>query len=166
MRPALELEHRVGAVAFDRERIGPLADRQRLGLESEPLGVAGEHPIQVAGPQPGLVAARAGADLDDHVLVVVRIPLDHHQPDLVLELLQPLARGVEQRAQLGVVAVLGQQLARSLGVVSRAAVLGGKARGGLELAVRAAGGREAGTVADHLRIRQLLLELAEARLDL
>ena len=89
---ALELEHRVCAVALDRERVRAVADRERLDFEPAPLGVAGEHPVQVPGPQRRLVTARAGADLDDDVLVVAGIALDHRQAELVLERREPLAR--------------------------------------------------------------------------
>ena len=89
VRAALVLEHRVRAVALDLERVLAVADVERLGLEAAPLGVAGEHPVEVAGPEPGLVAAGAALDLDDHVLVVVGVALDHREADLLLE----LARG-------------------------------------------------------------------------
>ena len=89
VRPALELEHRIGAVALDREGEVAVADRERLDLEPAALGVAGQHPVQVTGPQCRFVAARAGPDLDDHVLVVVGIALDHRQADLLLELDHP-----------------------------------------------------------------------------
>ena len=79
---------------------------------------------------------------------------------------QALARGLQQRAQLGVLAVLGQQLAGALEVVGGVAVFAGQLGGRLELAVGAAGGREALAVADHLGIGQLALELAEAAFDL
>ena len=112
----------------------PSPSRQRLGLEAAALGVAGEHPVEVAGQQAGLVAAGAGADLDDHVLVVVGVALDHREADLLLERLDPLARVGEHLAQLGVLAVLGEQLARAGLVVDGAAPLGGQLRGRLELA--------------------------------
>ena len=59
-----------------------------LVLEAAPLGVARQHLVEVAGEQRRLLAARAGADLDDHVLVVGRVALDHREPDLLLELRQ------------------------------------------------------------------------------
>ena len=102
---ALELEHRVGAVAPDLE--GDLLEaadlgrrlREHLGREAALLGVAGEHVEEVAGEQRRLVAAGAGADLDDHVLVVVGVALDHRQAQLVLERAQLLGRlGDEPRA--------------------------------------------------------------------
>ena len=163
---ALELEHRVGAVALDRERVVAVADRQRLDLEAAALGVAGQHPVQVARPQARLVAAGAGTDLDDHVLVVVGVALDHREADLLLERFDPLPRGFDQRPHLRVVAVLGQQLARALDVVGRESVFLGQLGRGLELAVGAAGRREPLAVGDHLRVRKLGLELAEPALNL
>ena len=69
------------------------------------LGVAGEHPVEVARPQAGLVAAGAALDFDDHVLLVVGVALDHRQADLLLELLDALrARDREHLAQLGILA--------------------------------------------------------------
>ena len=81
------------------------------------LGVAGVHAVQVAGEQRGLVAAGAGADLDDDVLVVVRVALDHLQPDLLLERLQTRRRLLDDRLQLRVIAVLGEQLAGAFEIV-------------------------------------------------
>ena len=75
----LELEPRVGSVAADLgddllEPAGPaLRGREHLHLPSPPFRVAGVHPVQVGGEQRRLVAAGAGAHLDDHVAVVVRI---------------------------------------------------------------------------------------------
>ena len=109
---ALVLEDRVRAVALDLERVLAVADVERLDLEPAALGVAAEHAEEVARPEPGLVAAGAALDLDDHVLVVVRVALDHREPDLLLELAEALAGGGEHLAQLRVVAVLGDQLLR------------------------------------------------------
>ena len=166
VRTALELEHRVSAVALDRKRVRAVAGRQQLDAEAPPLGVASQHPIQVPGPQPRLVAAGAGPDLDDHVLVVGGVVLDHRQADLLLQRLDPLPRGLEQRPQLGILTVLGQQIARPLEVVDHVAVLGRQLRRRLELAVRATGSGEPLPVPDHLWIGQFRLELAEARLNL
>ena len=103
-------------VALDGEGVVAVAHRQRLGLEAAALGVAGEHAVEVGGEQAGLLAAGTGADLDDHVLVVVGVGLDHRQPDLLVELLQAPLRGGEHLAQLRVIAVLGEHLARARGV--------------------------------------------------
>ena len=102
--------------------------REHLGREAALLGVAGEHLVEVAGEQRRLVAAGAGADLDQHVLVVVRVALDHRQADLLLELLEPRRRLVDDRAQLRVVAVLGEQLAGALEVVRAASATRPRAR--------------------------------------
>ena len=162
----LVLEDRVGAVALDRKGIGPVPDRQRLDLEATPLRVPGQHPVQIAGPQGSLIAARAGPDLDDHVLVVVRIALDHRQADFLLERLQPLPRRFEHVPHLGVVAVLGQKLASSLEIVGYAAVLGREPGGRFEFPVGLARRRVALAVADHFRVGKLSLELGEAFLHL
>src|SRR6478672_10291126 len=87
VRATLELEDRVGAVALDGERVLAVADVERLGGETQPLGVAREHPVDVPGPQPGLLPAGAALDFDDHALLVVGIALDHREADLLLELL-------------------------------------------------------------------------------
>ena len=97
VRAALELEHRVGAVALDRERVLAVADVHRLGLPAAALGVLGEHPVEVARPQARLVAAGAALDFDDHALLVVGVALDHRHADLLLELLDPLARAASAR---------------------------------------------------------------------
>src|ERR1700691_2499218 len=102
----LELEDRVGVRALDRERVLALADLQRLGLEPDALSVAREHPVDVARPQSGLVAAGAALDFDDHVLLVVWVALDHREADLLFEPLDALARCAQHLAQLGIVAVL------------------------------------------------------------
>ena len=154
VRAALELEDRVGAVALDRERVLALADVQRLGLPAAPLGVAVEHPVEVARPQPGLVAAGAALDLDDHVLVVVGVALDHRQADLLLELARSRPRACcSSSRMLGVLAVLGEQLLGAGGVVVREAPLRGELGGRLELAVGAADLGVALAVGDHLRDR-------------
>src|SRR5436189_1138717 len=92
---ALVLEHRIRPVALDRERVGAVGGRERLDLEPAPLGVAAEHAVEVAGPDRRLVAAGAGTDLHDDVLVVVWVALEHGQADLLLELLHAPAGGLE-----------------------------------------------------------------------
>ena len=165
VRAALELEDRVGAVALDLERVGAVGGLHRLRLVAQPLGVALVHAVEVAGPDAGLVAARAAADLDDHVLVVVGVPLDHREPDLLLQPLDARPRVLELGPHLRVLA-LGQQLLRALGVGDREPPLLGQLRGGRELVEGATGVGVALTVRDHLGIRHLRLRLAEAGFDL
>jgi hypothetical protein len=172
VRAALVLEDRVGAVALDRE--GDLLEpadlggrlREDLGREAELVGVAGEHLVEVAGEEPRLVSARPGPDLDDDVLVVVRVALDHREAELLAELLEP-PRGLGcQAAQLGVVAVLGEQLARSLEVVGELAVLRRQRVRLPELAVLAAHLGVALAIGDHVGVGHQALELGVALLDL
>ena len=164
----LELEDRIGVgwCALDRERVLALADLQRLGLEADAFGVAGEHPVDVARPQPGLVAAGAALDFDDHVLLVVWVALDHREADLLFELLDALARGAQHLAQLGIVAVFGDQLLRAGRIVAGMPPLRGKLGGRLQLTVCAADLGVAFAVADHRGVGHLLAELGEASLDL
>src|SRR5918911_2438738 len=119
MRAALELEHREGAVALDREgdlleaRAVVRARAEVLDLEAAPLRVAGQHPVEVAGPERRLVAADALADLDDHVLPVGGILRREREPQLLLELGEPLLGLRDELAELGLAA-------RRLEVVTRA----------------------------------------------
>ena len=167
MGAALELEDRVGALALDGE--GHLLEaahlgrrlREHLGGESALLGVAGQHLVEVAGKQRRLVAPGAGADLDQHVLVVVGVALDHRQPDLLFELLEPRGRLVDHLAQFGVLALL-QQLPRALEVVLQRPVLAAPAARRLQLPVLPPDLGIALPIRDHLGIRHLPLELGEA----
>ena len=93
--PGLELHLRVDLVALDAERdfleaaaLG-LVRVDLLDLPLLELGVARVHAVEVAREDGGLVAARARADLDDDVLVVVRVAGQQHDLELVLELGQP-----------------------------------------------------------------------------
>ena len=166
VRAALELEHGVRAVALDLERVGAVGGVHRVGREPAPLRVAREHAVEVARPQAGLLPARAAADLDDHVLVVVGVALDHREADLLLEALDPLARVVELRAHLGVLAALVEHLLRALGVRARQPPLLRELRGGRELVEQPAGVGVALAVRDHLGVRHLRLHVGVARLDL
>ena len=92
---ALELQSRIGALPRDLgDRLldaapGALADRDQVELPAPPLRVAGIHPEQVAGEEGRLVAAGAGADLEDHVTVVVRVARHEQPPELGLDRLLP-----------------------------------------------------------------------------
>ena len=139
---------------------------QRLGLEAPPLGVAREHPVDVARPQAGLVAAGAGADLDDHVLLVVGVALDHREPDLLAEHLHALPRGLHLLPQLRIVAALGEHLLGAVGVgLGMPPCLGELGRRG-ELVEEAPRLGVALPVPDHLGIRHLRLRILETGLDL
>jgi hypothetical protein len=86
---------------------------QDLVAVSAPLGVARQHPEEVAGPDRGLVAADALTDLDDHVLRVVRVVLDERDLQLVLELSHLLLESLHHLAQVAVgprVVEVGPQL--------------------------------------------------------
>jgi hypothetical protein len=110
VRPALPLEHRVGAVALDRERdlleAGAVvrARAELLDLEAAPLGVAREHPVEVARPERRLVAADPLADLDDHVLAVRRVARHERELELVLERGEALLELRDELPQVGVLA--------------------------------------------------------------
>ncbi len=165
VRPALELEDAVRAVAAHLERVVAVGLRQRLGLEPEAVGVAQEHPVDVAREQAGLLAPGPAPHLDDHVLVVVRVALDHGQADLLLELGHAGLGHLEHLAHLGVLGVV-EQLAGARRVVSGAPVFDRQLVSGLERAVVATNLRIALTVVDDVGIRHLLGQLAEAGLDL
>jgi hypothetical protein len=111
------------------------------------------------------------------VLVVVGVARDHRQADLLLELLDPLARGCEHLAQLLVVGAVGEQLLGARGVVLGVAPLRRELRGRLELAVGATDLGVALAVADHAgsdicpessakRVLDLLDERCRSRDDL
>ncbi len=151
---------------LDRERVLAVADVHLLDLPAAALGVAGEHPVEVARPQARLLAAGAALDFDDHALVVVGVALDHRQADLLLELLDPPARRAELLAHLRVLAHLREQLLGAGGVVLSQAPLLRELRCGLELAVGATDFGVALPVGDHLGVGHLRAELGEARLDL
>src|SRR6184192_3800462 len=91
MRPWLVLEDGVRPVALHRERdflVSTAVARARaelLGLESPALGVAGQHAVDVTGPDGGLVAADALAHLEDDVLAVGGIRRRHRDAQLLLE---------------------------------------------------------------------------------
>src|SRR5262249_61244785 len=92
MGPAFPLARADRPRPFHRERdllvAAPVA-RARAELldpQAAPVGVPGQHPVEIAGPQRGLVAADALADLDDRVFVVVRICRDERLAQRRLEL--------------------------------------------------------------------------------
>jgi len=87
----LELHLRVDLLAPDPERDLLVAAALRLarvdllGLPVLQVGVAHVHAVQVAREDRRLVATGTCPDLDDDVLVVVRVAGEHHHLELVLE---------------------------------------------------------------------------------
>ncbi len=124
--------------------------------------------MQVAGEERRLVAAGPGAELDDHVLVVGRVALDHREPQLLLDLgerragLGDLLLG--ERAHLGV--AVGRQLGRLVLLGRELAPPARQLRRAGEPLVLARHLGVAALVGEHGRIAQLGLELGVAALDL
>ena len=175
----LVLEHAVGAVALDGERhLLEAAGLRRaqtevLGLEPAALGVARQHPVEVGREQRGLVPARPGADLDDHVLRVVGVALDHREAKLLGDFLHLRARGRDELLELpavvrleSVVAGTLEQLLRSCRVAVRLAEALGELVRLAQLPILARQLRVARAVRDRLGVGELLTELAVALLDL
>ena len=114
VRPALVLEDRVRTVSLDREddvlvAAGlVLVGGENLGLVAAALRIAGEHAVDVAGPERRLVAADARTDLDDHVLRVRRIALHEREPELVLQPRQLLLQLGRHTGELGVALGVGE----------------------------------------------------------
>src|SRR5439155_16620300 len=110
MRAALPLEDRIGAVALDRKDrllVPAAVARARLellDLEAATLGVARQHPVDIAGPERGLVAADTLAHLDDHVPAVRGIGRNEGEAQLLLQPARPLLELGDELAQVGVVA--------------------------------------------------------------
>ncbi len=113
-----------------------------LGLPADPLGEPQVHPEQVPGEQRGLLATLTGLDLQDDVLVVVRVARDQQQPQLLRQLLAPGLAGLH----------LGEELR----------VLGGEFAGGLDVLASLAPGPE--NPGDRRQLRVALGQLAGVRL--
>ena len=165
MRAALPLEDGVRAVALDRERdllvaaAVRWARRELLDLEAAPLGIAREHPVDVAGPEGSLVAADALAHLDDHVLAVGRVARDHRQPELAFE---PRGSLLELRDELSQIRIV----ARGCEVLARAAPLLRELVRAFELLQAAADLRRFPVVVVDGRVGQPLLRLPVGALEL
>src|SRR5256885_7354981 len=92
MPAGLELEPGVGALADDlRDHFLVAAElggalRDDLGLPALPLGVTRVHAEQVGGEERRLVAAGAGADLEEDIALVVRVPGQQRLLQIGLEL--------------------------------------------------------------------------------
>ncbi len=100
-----ELQPRKGALAlhledhFLKSADAGIALRKQLGLPVVFFGVAAVHPEEVGGEQPGFVAAGSGADFDDHIALVARIPRQEHGFQFLLERLE--LRGEHGRFAFG-----------------------------------------------------------------
>ena len=118
---ALELQPRVGGVTGLDRAAGLHGDLdvlvatevgllrvQDLGPPPATLGIAQVHPQQVGGEQRRLLAALAGLDLEDDVLVVHRVARDQQQRQPLGDTLALSGRRVGLRSELR---VLGGQLA-------------------------------------------------------
>ena len=171
VRAALPLEDTVRTVALDGERhflVAAAVARARaelLDLEALPLGIAREHPVHVARPERGLVAADALPDLEDHVLVIGRVARDHRKPQLVLEPRRALLELGDELLQIGVAA-------RGVEVGTRGAQLLHELVGAFEVLDAAADlGRLTVVVVDgrlghaRLRFRVGALELVDAGVE-
>ena len=112
MHARFVLETRVGALALHLEddflvpADAGLVLGKHFGLPAVLLGVARVHAEQIGRKEGRLVAARAGADLDDDILFVARVARQEHGPQLLLKR-RPLwleleGLGLGQGAQVGV----------------------------------------------------------------
>ena len=165
VRAALPLEDGIRAVALDRER-GLLeaaglarARAEVLDAETAPLGVARERAVEIAGPQGGLVASDALADLDDHVLAVGRIGRRERDPQLLLERVAALLELGDELAQ-DPVAPRRVEIVMDLPPLLRQAVRR------LELLQAPAGGRRLPVIVVDRRIGHALLRLLVRALEL
>ena len=153
----LETAHRVGAGAHD---VVPPAPG---------FGVADVGAEQVGGPESGLVAARAGADFDDHVAFVIGVSREQRESGVGFELLDPLAEfgdlGLREFAHFVVVGFF-EDLLRLLQFVGGGAIFVEQADLGLQGGVFFGERLETRRVAGGGGIGHFLLDLVEARGDI
>ncbi len=90
LQPAVDLVALDGGDHFFQPSDGRRAGREHFHFPALRLGEAGVHPEELLGEEGGLVAAGAGADLDQHVLFVVRVLGQEQQLQLLFELPFPL----------------------------------------------------------------------------
>gem|GEM_PF-7125117 len=165
MGAAFPLEHRVGAVALDREHgllhAAPvaLAHREHLRPVPAPLRVALQHAGHFPRPERRLVASDALPDLDDHVLRVRGVALDEGHSQLVLEARDLALELTGHRGELGIALRVDQ-------VGARLPPLPCGAQGRLELLQTAADVRGLATVGVDGRVGQTFLELGVRPLEL
>ena len=150
----------------------PVALELRISTLQPPrLGVARVHAEELGGEQARLVAAGAGADLEDDVAVVVRVARQQQELQLLLERVGLCASDagqllLRQLAHL-VVGVVEQRLrARPRSAPATLLPRRGSARRSPRWPTRSlASLRELLAVADHLGVGQQRLELVVALLD-
>ena len=171
----LVLEQRVDAVAFDDrgDVLEAVADAglglgEDLDLPAVLLGEAEVHAEDLGDEERGLVAAGAGAELEDDVLLVVGILGQEQDLELLFDRFEAGLEGGElllrHGAEVGV--GLGEH---GLGVgdgVADVAVLAELFDDGLEVAVLLGGGLELLLVVDEGGVGELLAEVLVADFDL
>ena len=142
---------------------------QDLGLPTLGGDEALVHLEEVAGEDAGLVAADAGANLDDGVLLVRGVGRDEHELDVLLQLGELLLVGGDVLLQHGLLVGVGgvvQHLLGGVDVVEGADVLaGGRDEVGLA-GVLLCQARVLLGVGDDGRVAELALELGVRRDDL
>ena len=167
--PPSYLRRREGAVALDDRRDGldpsdaGVVAVHDLDLPAAPLGVALVHPEELGGEERGLVAAGAGADLQEDVAGVVRVPGEQEDLELLLDRLEAFG----ERCALGgghlVELVAGRerlrQLARAVELPRDLAVLLGLPDDRLELRQRLLGLADGAVILDERRIREAGFDL-------
>ncbi len=129
---------------------------EQFQLPATQLGVASVHPQQIAGKQRRFVAARAGADFEEHVTGVVRVARQQQQLQRPL-LFGAAGFGVQQfvlgqGAQLGI--AVASQVAGRRQIVEHAAVGPKPAGHRLQLGILHGQGAEAVVIADDLGLGQ------------
>ena len=167
VRAALVLEHAVGALALDRERVVAVADLERLLLEAAPLGVARQHPVEVGGEQarPPPRPCPGGSRRSRPCRRWGRArpsPAGSPPPARPSRSSEPRS---SSRTSGSSPSSASSSRAPAASSVARRHSCGQRVRR-LERAVGAADLGVAALVADHLGVRHLLRELGEAALDL
>ena len=155
---ALVLEPAVDPVALDADdhladALSHLAQRHHLHLPALAFGEAAVHPEEIGGEVAGLLAAGAGADLEDDVLLVVRVLGQEQHLDLGE---QRFSTGCQPGQLLG-----GQR--RHLGVAAFGQLLG-LGDLGADLAVVAVGQHQRLDLGQRLGLLAVLVGVALHRL--
>ncbi len=170
---ALVLEATVHAVAadardplLDSASSGP-GDRQRLDLPALRLGVPAVHAEECAGEQRRLFAAGARSNLENHVLVVVRVPGNEQRVDRALDLgaerLEACGLRASHVAQLGI--RVAQHGASALDLIERLPIADRRLRDRPQLRELLGETRVLGRGPRHVGVGQPLLEVSRAAFD-